>query len=1356
MEPVTRTNATNSHLWDLELREHSETGHKEPTYPIFFIFFVAAVGALLRVILMNAPCKIFREFPYTVLMVLMGVLAGVINEKYEGMDKFMKTAQLNAHALLMIFLPCLIFSSAFEMEMHIFYKSVYQVMILAGPGTLIATGLTATMIWMIWDWQILCALLFGSIVSATDPVAVVSILHSCGAPSRLGVLIDGEALINDGAAIVLFTIFSNYERYQGFMGFMFFCLVIFLSPVAGYGVGKVAGLCISKCYNDVITETIITIALPFILYVVAEKILSVSGVLTVLVFGLTLAHHKTAFSPKVYPVLMHIWEYITFLANTLIFFIVGLVMRLRFSEMKEKPAALVGEMFVVYILVVAIRLIVIVVLYPFLKRSGYGINWRIALVLLWGGLRGAVGLALALVVVELSEENIYWHGKNHEQYEEKKTRATKDKIMMYTCGIVFLTLIINATTTSALLKALDFGKASIAKKINMTSALKKIEEKMHGMMAIMTSDKFLAGANWQYVQGITTFNHMYKDSDEEEHDDIFLDRKTTCPDCSTRVQNNPSVNETKDMLEEARHRMLRLEGVSYLTQYGDGRILQGTTHELHSRTEELAETEEGYTNVDGVVNEHVTAQNLYAKRGIKIRRRKKLPTKQLDIHIKNANQEFEADDFKVSTVDSDSTMEEEISIIAPEKTKSQQCRGKLRLIVDSLPFEIFFLILIVANMVPICMEIPKPCSSWPFFYADLGFLLLYTIEFVMRMGGHGKDYLPRSLWGFLDLIIIVMAVVTSLGTLLQPNWEGTQECKDSMNETSSKKSNSIRWIKALKICRIVRIIRLARFFMSEDSNIVQNMINSSYNAVMEVNAAIITAQDEIRANISQVPISVYKPISDITKARIQANRFISKMRFAKLSMERPGVEISLKTRQATAVVVGSAIQRVDELYEMGFLEDKDWEALFCLLEKKKINSNKMPNSLDIPDANLALSIVPWMDGDEDVQNFVTSKATLLEFEKGANMNVGSYRGIYIIVSGSVLIKGVRGLRRLQAEHWSGGEGDRALRPDMSGKWQDTLPKHLLARLAKPKGAMMAVTHDSVGMEDIRDQMLNSKFTIVSRGFVLNEINAVAGSELGSTPRALCLSNVIAYHLTADKVKEMLAQFSCRFHSLEASIWVSLANRYFVDEKRQDDWSNLDTAYVIFIDGNHKLKSSEKVEFQIDYASVQHAMLLKGQARSSALEETVTGPYEMHHGELSLEFTPPSGIVSRSDEVLGVIFVVPNSGNDVYEVFSPDLETIREYAADWLKTEGFAGSSDELILRSIKHFDNSPGGPDEDSPLFISMKNRISQVIKAYSAIHGKTLTPEQVILDDNLRMKRTKSALNIMESKKSNKSLKLK
>ena len=59
-------------------------------------------------------------------------------------------------------------------------------------------------------------------------------------------------------------------------------------------------------------------------------------------------------------------------------------------------AALVGEMFVVYILVVAIRLIVIVVLYPFLKRSGYGINWRIALVLLWGGLRGAVGLALAL------------------------------------------------------------------------------------------------------------------------------------------------------------------------------------------------------------------------------------------------------------------------------------------------------------------------------------------------------------------------------------------------------------------------------------------------------------------------------------------------------------------------------------------------------------------------------------------------------------------------------------------------------------------------------------------------------------------------------------------------------------------------------------------------------------------------------------------------------------------------------------------------------------------------------------------------------------------------------------------------
>merc|ERR1719204_1091136 len=158
----------------------------------------------------------------------------------------------------------------------------------------------------------------------------------------------------------------------------------------------------------------------------------------------------------------------------------------------------------------------------------------------------------------------------------------------------------------------------------------------------------MAGANWEFVKKLVAFDNMYADdSDDGDHVDIFLDRKTTCPDCNTKVPNNPSSSETSDMVEESRHRLLRLEGVSYLTQYEDGRIQQRTTHELHSRTEELAEVEEGYTSIESVVNEHVISNNLYAKRGIKIRRRKRNSGKRaLDIQVSNANAAEDEDTLK--------------------------------------------------------------------------------------------------------------------------------------------------------------------------------------------------------------------------------------------------------------------------------------------------------------------------------------------------------------------------------------------------------------------------------------------------------------------------------------------------------------------------------------------------------------------------------------------------------------------------------------------------------------------------------------------------------------------------------------
>ena len=176
--------------------------HHDTPYILLFIFGTLAIGAATRHLLGHTG------LPYTVLMMLFGILFGFIARSSSDVEKYTTMTNMDPNLILIVFLPGLIFESAMAMDLHIFLKTVKQVLILAGPGLLLATLSTALVGKFVfdynWDWN--TSLLFGAIVSATDPVAVVALLNDLGVSKRLSTLIEGESLLNDGTAIVLFTV----------------------------------------------------------------------------------------------------------------------------------------------------------------------------------------------------------------------------------------------------------------------------------------------------------------------------------------------------------------------------------------------------------------------------------------------------------------------------------------------------------------------------------------------------------------------------------------------------------------------------------------------------------------------------------------------------------------------------------------------------------------------------------------------------------------------------------------------------------------------------------------------------------------------------------------------------------------------------------------------------------------------------------------------------------------------------------------------------------------------------------------------------------------------------------------------
>jgi monovalent cation:H+ antiporter, CPA1 family len=299
---------------------------------------------------------------------------------------------LTPELILALFLPPLVFEAAFHLNLSELRRNLKGILLLAVPGVLLTMLIVGGILALGAALPLPLALVFGALIAATDPVAVVALFRALGVPKRLAVLIEGESLLNDGTAIVVFNLMLAVAltgRFDAMESLASFVRV----SVGGTVVGLLLGWMVSRLIarvDDYLIETTLTTVLAFGAYLIAEQ-LHFSGVLAVVAAGLINGNiGPQGMSPTTRIVLFNFWEYVAFLANSLVFLLIGLDVNIPALLAHWQPVAWA-------ILAVLIsRTVVVYGLAWIINRTDEKIPLAWQHVLNWGGLRGAVALALAL------------------------------------------------------------------------------------------------------------------------------------------------------------------------------------------------------------------------------------------------------------------------------------------------------------------------------------------------------------------------------------------------------------------------------------------------------------------------------------------------------------------------------------------------------------------------------------------------------------------------------------------------------------------------------------------------------------------------------------------------------------------------------------------------------------------------------------------------------------------------------------------------------------------------------------------------------------------------------------------------
>jgi CPA1 family monovalent cation:H+ antiporter len=350
-------------------------------------FTIPGLGLILLIASLVAMISRRARLPYSVGLVAAGVALAFLPA--------VPQMPLSRDLIFEIFLPPLIFEAALQMQWRTFRRELALTLTLAFVGVPVAAALVAAGMHYALGWSWIGAALFGMLIAATDPVAVIASFKEMKAPKRLAMVVESESLLNDGAAAVGFILLVAMADGSTMSGGGIAASAVWVS-LGGIACGAaVAGaiLLLAGRTNDKLVEITLTTIAAFGSFMLAEG-LGASGVLASLAAGLIVGNvgWMGSISDEGREHVLSFWIYVAFLANSVIFILIGMHTAVQPFALFTFPAALaIG-------LVLLGRAVAVYPLSALFARSELKLDWPCQHILFWGGLRGALALALALAV----------------------------------------------------------------------------------------------------------------------------------------------------------------------------------------------------------------------------------------------------------------------------------------------------------------------------------------------------------------------------------------------------------------------------------------------------------------------------------------------------------------------------------------------------------------------------------------------------------------------------------------------------------------------------------------------------------------------------------------------------------------------------------------------------------------------------------------------------------------------------------------------------------------------------------------------------------------------------------------------
>jgi CPA1 family monovalent cation:H+ antiporter len=417
---------------------------------------VFGLAGLLVLVCFLSPLASALRIPSTLLLSIVGTLLGYVIHVHPWAPAWLgdslevlQAFEIPSETILVVFLPVLLFETALNTNVRGLINDLAPILLLAVVAVFICTVFVGWGVSAISSYSLAACLLLGAIIATTDPAAVVSIFKEVGAPKRLTTIVEGESLLNDAAAIALYAVLVGIVSQSTVGGWgsgellLDFLRLMVGGAVSGYIIGRLTCAALPLLRGWPTAEISLTVACAYIAYIIPEQYFGWSGVVSTVVAGLVVSSTgRTRMTPTTGYALAQSWRQLGFWASSLIFLFAAMMIPRLLAN------ATWHDLVVVLVAMLAALLARVVTVYGLLPALttmvGTHVDQRYKAVICWGGLRGALSLALALAVTE------------HELLADD----VSDFVATGATGFVLATLFLNGLTLRPLINFLELNKLS--------------------------------------------------------------------------------------------------------------------------------------------------------------------------------------------------------------------------------------------------------------------------------------------------------------------------------------------------------------------------------------------------------------------------------------------------------------------------------------------------------------------------------------------------------------------------------------------------------------------------------------------------------------------------------------------------------------------------------------------------------------------------------------------------------------------------------------------------------------------------------------------------------------------------------